>query len=303
MAFFRDTYCTLHYQQRGHGETVLLIHGLGCTGADWAFQVAALERHHRVIIPDLPGSGHSSIPKSGYDIPHIAQTLWRLLDHLDVKNVTIIGFSLGGAVAQQMATSRPEAVSKLALINSLATYRPHTFSKCVEIYGSALAVRLLGMQRAARLAAARLFPESWQQAMRIHAAAAMGAIKRSDYLGLGFALTRWTVVDRLHLIRCPVLMLAAEKDFTPLPEKVTLARTLRATLMIIRGSRHGTPFDSVEVTNAALRAFLRGESLPHSAQWKCDDSADKDRLMFAARIAEEHALSARRESLPAAKLA
>src|ERR1700750_2858730 len=99
MAFFRRDGMSIHYLARGEGEPVLLIHGLGCSGADWAFQVAALERRFRVIVPDLPGSGHSSPPENGYDIAEFAKILWKLMDHLHIGKTNIVGFSLGGAVA------------------------------------------------------------------------------------------------------------------------------------------------------------------------------------------------------------
>jgi 3-oxoadipate enol-lactonase len=114
MPFFSNEKVSLHYLERGRGEALVLIHGLGCSGADWAFQVAALEKRFRVIVPD----------------------------HL-------IGFSLGGAVALEMAAQRPDSVPRLGLINSLATYRPDDWRKWLEVYVSATLVRLLGMRRAA----------------------------------------------------------------------------------------------------------------------------------------------------------
>src|ERR1700684_3142812 len=89
---------SINYVMRGQGEPLLFIHGLGGSGADWAFQVAALEKRFRVIVPDLPGSGHSPPPPGGYTIQGFAATLWALLDHLGVERTNIIGFSLGGAV-------------------------------------------------------------------------------------------------------------------------------------------------------------------------------------------------------------
>ena len=97
---------------------------MGCSGADWAFQVAALERRFRIIVPDLPGSGHSSPPPHEYTIAGFAAALWKLMDHLEIQRPNIVGFSLGGAVALEMATLRPACVPKLALVNSLATYQP-----------------------------------------------------------------------------------------------------------------------------------------------------------------------------------
>jgi 3-oxoadipate enol-lactonase len=291
MPFFRDDDLSIHYLERGRGEPILLIHGLGSSGADWAFQVAALEHRFRLIIPDLPGSGHSPPPLSGYTIGGFAQALWKLMDHLKIATPSIIGFSLGGAVALEMSTLRPACVPKLALINSLATYQPRDLRKWLETYVAATVVRLLGMPRAACLMAGRLFPEPWQRAMREHAARAMGAMPSNTYLGTGLALARWAILDRIDRLKCRTLLIAAENDFTPLAEKKELAARLGAELVVVRGSRHGTPFDSVEVTNASLLALLTDQPLPPATGWVRDTPTRAQALTLAGSIAEEHALS------------
>src|SRR5271168_3460661 len=210
MPFFRDNKLSIHYLERGRGEPLLLIHGLGSSGADWAFQVAALEARFRVIIPDLPGSGHSAPPRDGYTIAGFSAALWKLMDHLRISRPNIVGFSLGGAVALEMAALRPACVPRLGLINSLATYRPLSVRKWLETYVSATLVRLLGMPRAACWVAARLFPEPWQRAMREHAARAIGTVPVTSYLGAGLALARWAVLDRLDRLKSRVLLIAAE---------------------------------------------------------------------------------------------
>lgn len=291
MAFFRDDGLSIHYLERGRGEPLLLIHGLGSSGADWAFQVAALEHRFRIIVPDLPGSGHSSPPQSEYTIAGFAAALWKLMDHLGVARPNIVGFSLGGAVALEMATLRPARVPRLGLINSLATYRPRDVRKWLETYVSATLVRMLGMPRAAVLMAARLFPEPWQRAMREHAARAMGSVPANSYLRTGLALARWAILDRLDRLKCRVLLIAAENDFTPLAEKRELAQRLRAALVVVRGSRHGTPFDSVEATNASLLALLTDQPLPPPARWVRDTPTHAQALSLTGSIAEEHAVS------------
>jgi 3-oxoadipate enol-lactonase len=291
MPFFRDEESSIHYLERGRGEPLLLIHGLGCSGANWAFQVAALEHRFRLIIPDLPGSGHSSPPRSEYTIAGFANSMWRLMDHLKIRETNIVGFSLGGAVALEMATLRPSCVPKLGLINSLATYQPRDLRKWLETYLSATIVRMLGMPRAACLMAARLFPEPWQRAMREHAVHMMGSVPANSYLGAGLALARWAILDRLNLLTCRVLLIAAENDFTPLAEKRELAKKLKAELVVVRGSRHGTPFDSVEATNASLLALLTDQPLPPPAKWVRDTPIRAQALSLAGSIAEEHALS------------
>jgi 3-oxoadipate enol-lactonase len=291
MPFFRSDELSIHYLERGRGEPLLLIHGLGCSGADWAFQVAALEHRFRIIVPDLPGSGHSLPPPDEYTIAGFASALWKLMDHLGIANPNIVGFSLGGAVALEMAASRPTCVPKLGLINSLATYQPRDMRKWLETYVSATIVRMLGMPRAACFMAARLFPEPWQRAMREHAARVMGSVPANSYLGTGFALARWAVLDRLHQVKSRILLIAAENDFTPLAEKLDLAKRLNAELVVVRGSRHGTPFDSVEVTNDCLLALLTDQPLPPSSRWIRDTPTRAQALTLAGSIAEEHAMS------------
>jgi 3-oxoadipate enol-lactonase len=291
MPFFQDDGLSIHYLLRGRGEPLLLIHGLGGSGADWAFQVAALEHRFRIIIPDLPGSGHSLPPRNGYTITGFAGALWALMDHLKIPCPNIVGFSLGGAVALEMTTLRPASVPRLGLINSLATYQPRDLRKWLETYVSATVVRLLGMPRAACLVAARLFPEPWQRAMREHAACVLGSVPANSYLGTGLALARWAILDRLDRLKCRILLIAAENDFTPLAEKRELAKRLNAELVVVRGSRHGTPFDSVEVTNASLLALLTDQPLPPSTKWTRDTPTHAQALTLAGSIAEEHALS------------
>ena len=291
MAFFRDADHSIHYLERGSGEPVLLIHGLGCSGANWAFQVSALESKYRLIVPDLPGAGHSAVPRGGYSIEAFAAAMWKLLDNLGITQVNIVGFSLGGAVALEMAASRPNSVKKFALINSLATYRPHSLRKWFETHVSANLVRMLGMPRAAVVFAARLFPEKFQHAMRTHTAAAMGAVPATSFLGMGLALARWAILDRLDLLSSRALLIAAENDYTPLAEKVALAKKLHAEIVVVKGSRHGTPFDSVQATNACLSAFLADQPLPPQARWVRDDPALTQKLTLVGSIAEEHALS------------
>jgi 3-oxoadipate enol-lactonase len=293
MPFFRNNNNpSIHYLIRGQGEPLLLIHGLGGSGADWVFQVAALEKRFQVIVPDLPGSGRSAPPRDEYTIEGFATSLWSLLDHLGISRTNIIGFSMGGAVALEMAARRPSHVPRLGLINSLATYRPDDWHKWLEVHVTEMLVRLLGMRRAAWLLAIRLFPEPWQHALRRHAAAVVGAVPASSYLGMGLALARWAIIDRLGRLRSRVLLIAAEHDFTPLAEKRELAARLKADIVVVRGSRHGTPFDSVEATNASLLALLTDRPLPPQTGWVRDTPARVQALSHRGSIAEDHASGA-----------
>ncbi|HMD73378.1 MAG TPA: alpha/beta hydrolase [Steroidobacteraceae bacterium] len=280
---------SIHYLERGRGEALLLIHGLGSSGADWALQVAALEGRFRVIVPDLPGSGHSPPLRGGPSITEFAAALWALLDHLRESRVNIVGFSLGGAVGLEMSLQRPAAVRRLALINSLANYRLDHWRKWLEACLTMIFVPLLGMRRAARLAAKRLFPMPWQSSLRERASAVVSAVPARSYLESARALIGWTANDRLDRLSSKTLVIAAEKDYTPLGEKRALAARLRAQFVVVRGSRHGTPFDAVNATNAILLALLTDRPLPPAEHRVCDQTEQLNPLSLAGTVAEEHA--------------
>jgi pimeloyl-ACP methyl ester carboxylesterase len=292
MPVFRHRCVDLHYLVRGAGEPLLLIHGLGSSGADWAFQLPALEAGFRVIVPDLPGSGHSDPPAGRYTIEGFAEGLWALLDELALSSASIVGFSLGGAVALEMALQRPGCVPRLVLINSLATYRVDHWRKWLEARVPVALVRLLGMKRVARLTAARVFPEPWQQRLRDRTESVLGAVTADSYLGMGRSLERWSATERLGLLQCRTLMIAAEHDYTPLAEKQALATRIGARLLIVRGSRHGTPFDSITLTNAVLASEMKDQPLPAPKYWTRDEIDESPEWPFAGNLADEHAAAA-----------
>ena len=278
----------IHYSSRGSGEPLLLIHGLGSSGADWAFQIPSLAPRFRMITPDLPGCGRSPALAAAPSIAELARALWTLLDDLQIDTAHIAGFSLGGAVALEMALQRPCSVPKLGLINSLATYRIDHWRKWCEARMSIALVRGLGMRTMARLLAGRSFPETWQQPLRDRAVAVIGAVPAAAYLSMAAALEGWTAVERLDTLRSKVLIIAAEHDFTPLAEKRALAESLGAQFVIARGSRHGTPFDAIELTNASLLALLTDAPLPDPARWLRDQHPDERLWAQALHTATEH---------------
>lgn len=297
MPEFRHYGRPLHYLVRGSGEPLLLIHGIGSSAADWAFQVPPLEPQFQVILPDLPGCGHSAPPAGALSIPALAAALWALLDELGAVQPNIVGFSLGGAVALEMALQRPTAVPRLVLINSLASYRLDTWRKWREARIPPVLVRVLGMRRVARLVAARVFPDPWQQPMRDRAARVIGTVPASSYLGLCRALVRWSATDRLDDLRSRLLIVAAEHDYTPLAEKQQLAARLVAPIVVVRGSRHVTPFDSIAVTNACLLAHLSDRPLPGEQHWIRDTPLQAPVAPPPGSVAEQHA-AARPETGP-----
>lgn len=107
------------YRHGGAGdETLLLVHGIAGSSRVWRHVMPDLARGHRVIAPDLPGHGLSSKGRGDYSLGAFAAVLRDLLLELDIDRVTVVGHSLGGGVALQLAYQHPELVGRVALLSS-----------------------------------------------------------------------------------------------------------------------------------------------------------------------------------------
>jgi pimeloyl-ACP methyl ester carboxylesterase len=114
----------LHYQDYGTGTPVVLIHGWPLSGRSWENQVPALlEAGYRVITYDRRGFGDSSQPWSGYDYDTFAADLNELLEHLDLREVTLVGFSMGGGeVVRYISAYGTQRVAKAVLAAAVPPY-------------------------------------------------------------------------------------------------------------------------------------------------------------------------------------
>jgi pimeloyl-ACP methyl ester carboxylesterase len=102
----------------GSGPAVLLLHGIGDSSEGWVPLMPALARRFTVIAPDLLGHGQSAKPRADYSVAAYANGMRDLLEVLGVDRVTVVGHSLGGGVAAQLAYQYPERVERLVLVSS-----------------------------------------------------------------------------------------------------------------------------------------------------------------------------------------
>ncbi len=107
----------VHYQDQGHGDVVLLLHGLAGASNFWRGTLEALSPKHRCIAPDLLGFGDSDKPRGCYTIAEHAEMVVRLMEDLDLGRVHLIAHSMGGMVAIDYVLRFPERVKGLVLIN------------------------------------------------------------------------------------------------------------------------------------------------------------------------------------------
>jgi pimeloyl-ACP methyl ester carboxylesterase len=114
----------LHYEDYGAGRPVVLIHGYPLSGASWELQIPALlQAGHRVITYDRRGFGKSSQPASGYHYDQFAADLRKLVEHLQLTDVALVGFSMGGGeVARYLGKYGSKGVSKAVLIGGVPPF-------------------------------------------------------------------------------------------------------------------------------------------------------------------------------------
>lgn len=119
-----DAPIEIYYEDHGTGKPVVLIHGWPLSGRSWESQVPALiDAGYRVITYDRRGFGKSSQPYSGYEYDTFAADLNGLLEHLDLREATLVGFSMGGGeVARYISTYGTERVSKAVFAAAVPPY-------------------------------------------------------------------------------------------------------------------------------------------------------------------------------------
>ena len=104
------------YLDHGEGHPVILIHGLGGSMWHWEHQQIALARSHRIITPDLLGSGLSEKPERIYSPAFLLDTFRRFMDTLRIEKATLVGSSMGAGLAIGMSLEHSDRVAKLVLI-------------------------------------------------------------------------------------------------------------------------------------------------------------------------------------------
>jgi len=113
----------LHYEERGSGEPLLLLHGFGmCGPADWGSIADELAKNYRVILPDLRGHGWSTNPSGKFTMRQSAEDIRALLDRLGLSQVRAMGISAGGMTLLHLATKYPDRISAMAVIGATSYF-------------------------------------------------------------------------------------------------------------------------------------------------------------------------------------
>jgi len=116
----------VHHMHGGRGTPVLFIHGLGSSGyMEWRFNLEFAAARHRVYAPDLPGFGRTEKPRARYGVAYFARFIDRYMEDRGLRSAAIVGASLGGRIALELALKYPKRVRRLVLVNALGLGRPN----------------------------------------------------------------------------------------------------------------------------------------------------------------------------------
>jgi len=250
----------LNYIRSGKGDAVVLQHGLLGGGRYWTPQITHLRRFFDVITADLPGFAGSHAEPIPETIAGSSAALMSLLDTLGIKRFSLVGHSMGGMIAQQIALDHQDRLEKLVLFGTAASGElPGRFE---TLEGSLARLAAHGLDRFARDLAATWFVAGAQspyyefclECGKGASAAAAGAAMR--------AVLSWKAGPGLADVKVPTLVICGDSDRGTVPDtSFQLWRAIPgARLSVIPGCAHNAHLESPDLFNRIVGDFLLGRT-------------------------------------------
>ena len=256
----------LHVVEQGPqapgADAVLWLQGLNAPAAAWTVQLAHFGRTHRSIAPDQRGVGRSDSPPGPYSTRRLAEDAVAALDACGVRRAHVVGLSLGGAAAQELALGFPERVRTLALIGTFPGPSPRASALLQAwraLYPLAQATPAL-REAWEKQAYAWLFTDRfWRNQANVRAALRFAAAQPpqsvAGFQGQVDAALAHDARARLPSLRVPALVLHGALDqLAPVAGAEELAALIPgAVLQVVPGVGHAVNLEAQRVVHAALR--------------------------------------------------
>lgn len=253
----------LAWNERGAGEPLLLISGYGTTRLIW--EEATLERlaeRYRVIVFDNRGMGDSEAGSREFSISRFAEDAFGLLQALGIEKCSVLGWSMGSLIAQELALAHPERVDRLILYASFADWSYPPSQEAVELLSDASGSPEEKDMRWVQT----LFPLQWlsTHGKRVEEifSRPLGKVPDESVKRQQEAIEKWEGSrDRLRLLATPTFLICGKDDVLVPPENSLLMAGLlpHATLRILPGLGHGLMFQDPEVFCSIVLGFLEGK--------------------------------------------
>lgn len=267
----------LYYEEQGSGVPLLLIMGLAADSVAWMFQRDAFAARYRTVLFDNRGVGRSSKPEGPYTIPLMADDAAGLLDALGIDRAHVVGISMGGMIAQELALRHPQRVRALVLGCTYA--RPdaaitRTFEESLAHFGGSRGAhgeiqvdvsKLDPMAFIQRLLPLTFTPQFMMTQlptlMQVFAGALQYGFDLRAILAQVAATQAHDTLDRLGQITAPTLVITGDSDLLIPPGNSDLlaARIHGARLATIPGGSHAFNFETPDTFNAAVLEFLAAQ--------------------------------------------
>lgn len=256
----------------GDGPAIVFVHGLSGSWPNWLEQLPAFAQDHRVIAMDLPGFGHSPMPREQITISAYGRTLDGLLETLGVDAATLVGNSMGGFVSAELAIAYPQRVERLVLVSAagISTYRHRDVERIepylrrvapmVAAYTGWTAARSDWVARRPGLRNLTLGLVT-RHPSRLPAALAAEQLRGAGKPGFMQALRAnidYPVKERLPEIACPTLIVWGDEDkVIPVGDASVFEELIpNSRKAIFEGTGHMAMLERPEAFNALLREFL-----------------------------------------------
>jgi pimeloyl-ACP methyl ester carboxylesterase len=291
---FRDA--TVHVREVGSGPPLLLINGLGAHSAMWEPLEQTLAGF-RLLQFDLPGAGESDIPWRPVSVRRLARLAAHVLDHFGVEKAHVLGYSMGGIVAQQLAHDAPDRVDRIVLLA--------TSPGIGGFIGDVKA--MLNILTPARYLSPRIYLDTIGNLVGGRArhdrewVAEQGALRLKHapswrgYMGQLQSMARWSGLPLLPTIEHDVLVLTGDDDpLTPVVNGKMLAHLLpNGRLRVLPGMGHLLVMNTQSGAHEVIHEFLATEDLERSPMWTGANPVSADELRTAIGEAERSAMSRR----------
>ncbi|HLO18476.1 MAG TPA: alpha/beta fold hydrolase [Anaerolineales bacterium] len=250
----------IHYEERGSGDPLILIMGLGAPGSRWEDHAACYEKHFRCILVDNRGAGESDKPDGPFTTKMMADDTAGLMLALGIENARIAGISMGSAIAQELALSYPKMVRSLVLISSWSRCDRYTqivfehFKKMRALASPADFTQLLQLW----IASAPYYQEHFDEMVRDQTAAQADYMPVHAFQAQSDACAAHNTFDRLDKITAPTLLTVGDADiFTPMRLTVEMHERMPGSQMVVfKGLGHIHHWEDLERFNDVTMQFL-----------------------------------------------
>jgi pimeloyl-ACP methyl ester carboxylesterase len=253
----------IYYESHGRGYPLILIRGLGSNADHWYAQVPAFERHYRVIVFDNRGIARSGDPGSPFSIQDMAEDTVSLMDALQIGQAHVLGLSMGGMIAQEIAIRYPERVKGLILTvtHCGGAHQVRAEESVVETIRRMIVEN--GME--VRIKAVKVFfaPRTLMERPEIvqeYAAVSMRYPADSNILQRQWdAINGHDACDRLEQVKAATLVLTGADDVV-IPtanSKILAERISKAELLVVPGGGHHVLIEQPRTCHPAVIDFLK----------------------------------------------